>query len=304
MENHTAKHFALQLGSLASLYLSVAFFLVLLFGMIDIIFPDALDSVWQIESSTSMIRFGFAMTVVFFPTYLFLTRRVNKNRRDSNDGTYLGLTKWLIYLSLLVGGAVLLGDLVGVIMGFLEGDLTQRFLLKAIAVFVVAGSAFFYYLKDAQGYWMKNEKQSVAYGCLAAMAIFTTLVVSLGYIETPAEVRERKADQQQVQDLREWQWAVQDYLYTNNKLPEGIMAAYEGRGQVPQAPENRSAYTYALKESGFELCATFSEDNTDRDNFGRPFPVSLEDGEGPVILNTENWYYEAGKSCFEREVRF
>ncbi|MEN9922388.1 MAG: hypothetical protein RL097_665, partial [Candidatus Parcubacteria bacterium] len=39
MENHTAKHFVLQLGSLASLYLSLSFLLVLLFGVINLIFP-------------------------------------------------------------------------------------------------------------------------------------------------------------------------------------------------------------------------------------------------------------------------
>ncbi|MFT5831748.1 MAG: hypothetical protein ACI9SY_000116, partial [Candidatus Paceibacteria bacterium] len=151
MNNHTAKHFVLQLGSLIALYLSLTFFLVLTFGFINLRFPDATDGIWQLESAANSIRIGFAMVVVFFPTYLILTRLVNKNRRASNDTSYLGLTKWLIYLSLLVAGLTLLGDLVAVIMGFLEGELTSRFLMKAFAVSAVIGAAFFYYIKDAQG---------------------------------------------------------------------------------------------------------------------------------------------------------
>jgi hypothetical protein len=37
----------------------------------------------------------------------------------------------LVYLSLLVGGGVLLGDLVAVILAFLNGEITTRFILKA-----------------------------------------------------------------------------------------------------------------------------------------------------------------------------
>jgi uncharacterized membrane protein len=160
MEHHTAKHFVLQLGSLISLYLSLSFFLVLAFGCINLLFPDTLDSIWEVEQAGSSIRLVFAIVSVFFPTYIILTRLVNKNRRESEDSSYLGLTKWLIYLSLLVSGLVLLGDLVAVIMGFLEGELTFRFILKALAVFVVIGGAFYYYIQDAKGYWLDRDKQS------------------------------------------------------------------------------------------------------------------------------------------------
>ena len=105
MENHTAKHFVLQLGSLITLYLSIAFLLVLLFNIINLAYPDAADAYWQIESYSDAVRIGIAMLIVFFPAYLILTRQVNQiRRRESSDGSYLGFTKWLVYLSLLVAG--------------------------------------------------------------------------------------------------------------------------------------------------------------------------------------------------------
>ena len=297
---NTAKHFVLQLGSLISLYLSLAFLLVLTFGFISMRFPDPLDSVWQIESAASSIRLGFAMVIVFFPTYLALTRVVNKNRRSSSDTSYLGLTKWLIYLSLLVAGLTLLGDLVAVIMGFLEGELTTRFILKALAVFVVIGAAFYYYLKDAQGYWLKNEKTSVAYGAGAVVLVAAMLIASLSYIETPSEVREGKADQQQVQDLRELQWAIEDRLRVEGELPQSLDTLFSGR-PLPAVPQGRPAYQYNLTEDGFELCATFASDSKDTDSFARPFPV-MGDQATPHITNPDDWYYEAGEWCFKRIV--
>jgi uncharacterized protein YacL len=157
MENTTPKHFVLQLGSLISLYISLGFLLGLLFGIINLKFPDATEGYWALESASSAVRLGIAMVIVFFPTYLILTRLVNKLRRQEKNGSYLNLTKWLVYLSLLVGGGVLLGDLVAVIMTFLEGEITQRFIFKALAVLVVVGLAFHYYILDARGFWLAQN---------------------------------------------------------------------------------------------------------------------------------------------------
>lgn len=301
MEQNTAKQFALQLGSLVSLYLSLGFFLALVFGLVTLMIPDTLDSTWQINSAADSIRIGFAMTVVFFPTYLYLTRQVNKSRRAGGNGQYLGLTKWLIYLSLLVGGAVLLGDLVAIIMGFLEGELTERFLLQALAVLVVAGSAFWYYAKDVQGYWLTHERQSIWCGAAATIVITATLLVGLTQIDTPGQVRDHKQDQETLNDLQDIQWAVQDYLYTNERLPETIMVAYENRGDAPQAATGLAPYTYSLTGSGFELCAEFHHTAEEDDRY---YPYYDKSETGPHIINPDDWYYETGVYCFQREVRF
>lgn len=300
MNNHTAKHFVLQLGSLISLYLSLAFFLVLTFGFINLCFPDALDGVWQIESAASSIRIGFAMVVVFFPTYLTLTRMVNKNRRASDDNHYLGLTKWLIYLSLLAGGLVLLGDLVAVIMGFLEGELTSRFLLKALAVFVVTGAAFFYYIKDAQGFWLTRQTQSLAYGAVAAVLIGTVLASALAYIPSPTTVREMKADNEIMYALQNIHWQVQEYYQENEALPETVDDAYGEFDRLPDTSE-LADYTYTVdSETEYKLCTTFNHDSNELDNYYRPMPSMM--AEDRIYWGNNNWDYKSGDWCFEREV--
>jgi hypothetical protein len=295
MEHNTAKHFVLQLGSLASLYLSLGFLLVLVFGIINLRFPDPAEGYWALESAASGVRIGIAMVVVFFPTYLILTRIVNRLRRTGTSDTYLTLTKWLIYLSLLIGGGILLGDLVAVIIGFLEGELTVRFLLKALAVFVVTGAAFYYYILDARGYWLTHEQQSVWFGIGASIVVASALIMGVYHIEAPAEVRERKLDEKQITDLQNIQWTIVGYYTREGTLPPTLEIAFAPGMTIPIAPEDRPSYRYTTTEDGFSLCATFSHASA-IDAFARPF---FEDQTQP-FRGLENWEHGTGEYCFER----
>lgn len=301
MENNTAKNFVMQLGSLASLYISLSFLLVLLFGLINTLFPDPTDSVWQVENAIDAMRIGIAFTIVFFPTYLVLTRMVNKARRDNSQSAYLGLTKWLIYLSLLVGGGVLLGDLVAVIMAYLDGEITQRFLLKAFSVLIVVGAAFHYYALDARGYWLKNEQKSIMFGIGATVVVLLSLIFGFSHAGTPTDAREQRLDDTQVSDLQEIQWRIQDHLVTTKTLPESLFELYAGVA-VPSAPENRPEYRYETTEQGFVLCATFAN-TSKRDEYSYARPITQSGMDYPVIVNPDNWEHGEGEVCFDRVVK-
>lgn len=297
MENNTAKHTVLQLGSLITLYLSISFLVVLLFSIINLRFPDAAESYWQIESSSSSVRLAIAMLVVFFPTYLALTRNVNQNRRKETSSFYHGLTKWLIYLSLLVGGGVLLVDAVVVILGFLEGDLTTRFILKALVLMMVVGAAFYYYLQDARGHWLTREKESKLYALGMAVVVVTSIVVGFFHTETPNAVREMRLDETQITDLQQIQWQIESELaMSSSTLPATLEEAY-GEIEMPVAPEDRAAYSYEVTDKGFKLCATFSRDsNANQEMWGPTFDKDA------LIQNANNWQYKEGRYCFERVV--
>ncbi|MEM9336273.1 MAG: DUF5671 domain-containing protein [Patescibacteria group bacterium] len=291
--NHTARSFVLQLGALISLYISLSFLLVLLFGIINLAFPDAAESYWAAESAHSSIRIGIAMLLVFFPTYIVLTRMVNQIRRVDTDGQYLTLTKWLIYLSLLIGGLVLLGDLVAVIMTFLEGEITERFLLKALAILVVVGAAFKYYILDAGGYWIDHVGQSVVYGLVAFAVVIVSVAYGFVVVDSPELVREKRVDQNQLQDLQEIQWRVIDYYAVNQSLPNSIDMVFESG--VPTAPENRDQYSYTATEEGFELCASFSQASSPSDSWPSR-PADKDEFFG----STNNWDHGIGYHCFVR----
>ncbi|MFN3188613.1 MAG: DUF5671 domain-containing protein [Candidatus Paceibacteria bacterium] len=291
----TPRNIVLQVGSLIALYLSVSFLLTLIFGLINLAFPIASDNYWEIESAGDSVRLGIAMVIVFFPTYLILTRLVNKYRR-SESGLYQNITRWLVYFSLLIGGLVMLVTLVTVIYTFLNGDVTTRFFLKAGAVFAITGIAFYYYLLDLRGYWVKNESKSIMYGSVAGVVVLALLILGFMNIETPAEVREMKVDEQQLNDLRNIQWRIESYLDTSTTTPETLVELYGDMEMIPTAPFGREAYSYEVTNTGFRLCATFSR-NASSDNSMSYFDPNLR------IKQSENWNYQAGRHCFERAVQ-
>ncbi len=297
MEQNTAKGFVLQLGSLISLYVSISFVLVLIFGIINLVYPDPAEGYYMAESAAGSVRLGIAMVIVFFPTYIILTRLINKERRREPGATYHGLLKWLMYLSLLIGGIVLLADLVAVIMGFLEGELTIRFILKALAVFLIVGASWYYYLLDTKGYWVREEKKSVLFGTVVSILIAISIVVGFTKIELPSDVREQKIDSQQLADLQNIQYRIEAYLAEKGRLPQELSELSTTGIELPQATTERTPYRYEATAAGFKLCATFRGATDPRE---MPWGPTFD--ETAVIKNRDNWMHGAGEHCFERTV--
>jgi uncharacterized membrane protein YciS (DUF1049 family) len=304
MENQTSKQFALQLGALVTLYTSVIFLILLLFSTVNIIWYDVASFYWERLGEEQTIRLSIASLLVFFPAYLFLTRKVNVSRRESNNAQYVSLTRWLIYLSLLLGGVVILTDFATVIFNFLNGEITTRFLLKSLILLAIIGFTFHYYLRDIKGYWLANEKASLLQAGIAIVVILSSIVFGYSKISGPEVVRALKIDEKQLSDLQLIQNKIELYVQTNNKLPNSLEELYAGM-DIPST-EGRPDYTYSVFDQKFSLCANFAYDannqNTTTHYIGEVKIESLP-GEEYKITNYHNWDYKAGNFCFERELK-
>ncbi len=295
MKNNTPLQFALQLGAFISLYLSVSFLLVLVFGIINLLFPDPAEGYYMRESASSSVRLGIAMVLVFFPTHLYLTRVVNRLKRTQPNDAHLVITKWLLYLSLLVGAGALLIDLVVVIMTYLEGDVTTRFIAKALAVLGIIGAAVHYYTLDVRGFWIKNESKSIMFGIGTTLVAFVAIAYGFATVDSPSTVRAHKLDAAQITDLQSIQYKIEEKLsISSSTLPVSIVAAY-GEFPAPTAPIGRPDYRYNVTESGFELCAAFSAPMQTDLQFN---PVMIDKEQR--IINRDDWNYKVGDFCFKR----
>ncbi len=300
MQSQTPKHFVIQLGSLAALYTSITALLVVAFNLINLSFPDPAESWYAAESAQSAVRTGIAVLIVFFPTYLVLTRIANQTRRRETNGAYTTIARWLIYLSLLVAGGVLLGDLVTLLTYFLNGEITTRFLLKVAALFLVVGAAFAYYVLDIRGHFIKRVRHAVYFAAGASVVVITTIILGFLNIETPSEVRESRIDEQQIADLQAIQQRLGEYLRTHDALPADLDSVYTVT-EPPRAPNERSVYRYTQTDGGFELCAEFATASERSDTtLSRPYPTG--NNAGMYITNPDNWEHEAGEWCFARTV--
>ena len=292
-----ARSFVMQLASLVTLFVSIPAFITLVFSIINLQFPDAAEAYWQMESAESSIRYSIAVLVIFFPAYLYLTRKVNEARRGEGE-LYHTLTKWVIYLGLLIAGIVILTDLAVVVYTFLNGELTTRFILKALALLAVMSGVVYYYAMDAKDYWQKRERDSISIGIGALVVVLLAVVYGYSMIDAPSVTREVRLDQQQVSDLQDMQWRIESYHQTNSSFPADLEMVYEDF-PVPVAPEGRADYEYKITGSDtFKLCATFSEATPSSErSMAKPYGGS----EG-IYLENQNWEHGTGEKCFERRI--
>lgn len=117
------------------------------FQLIGRAFPDPVDS-GSVEWTARAIRWSVSSLIVAFPVFLYMSWLIGQSIRLDRTKRGSIIRKQLTYLTLLLGASVLLGDVTTLVYNLLGGELTVRFLLKALTVALIAGGIFGYYLRD------------------------------------------------------------------------------------------------------------------------------------------------------------
>ena len=138
----TARDFFFYALMFGALLLGAIYLVLLLHGLIDLFFAE--KGRWRVSS----MRWSISVLIVAAPLYFWMAYR-DQVRANSDPALARSIIrKWMIYISLLLAAGTLLGDLMATIYAFLGGDLTGQFLMKAVAVAVVAGLIFLYYRQE------------------------------------------------------------------------------------------------------------------------------------------------------------
>ncbi|QQG46574.1 MAG: hypothetical protein HYY55_01870 [Candidatus Niyogibacteria bacterium] len=152
MENKpktSPKDFFLHLLAIIALYITAGSFVTLIFQYINIIFPDILEkSSYYLRSVHSSIRWAISSLIVVFPVYILTSWFLEKNYKKDPAKRNLRIRRWLIYFTLFAAAVIIIGDLATLVYNFLGGDLTARFVWKALTIFFTAGVVFGYYFYD------------------------------------------------------------------------------------------------------------------------------------------------------------
>jgi hypothetical protein len=86
--------------------------------------------------------------IVAFPVYLYVAALTNRELRADPAKRGSKVRRWLTYLTLFIASCTIIGDLIVLLNDVLGGELTLRFLLKAVTVAVIAGGIFLFYLRE------------------------------------------------------------------------------------------------------------------------------------------------------------
>jgi len=142
------RNFFPHLLSIVTLYASAISLLTVLFQYINLLLPDALEQYYNFQLYQGRLRVALSVLVVVFPVYIWSMWYLKKLYIRIPSEKNLRVRRWLIYFTLFITAIIIMIDLISLINGFMQGELTLRFALKVLAVLLVASSIFEFYLMD------------------------------------------------------------------------------------------------------------------------------------------------------------
>lgn len=294
----TPKDVFLHLLSIGTLYYVAVNFITLLWQYINIYFPDQLQPEY-FSGYAGTIRFAMASLIIVYPVHCFVMRLLYRDYAATPEKRELRVRKWLVHLTLFIAAIVITGDLVTLVYNFLGGELTARFALKILTVFLVAGAIFTFYLRDLKNKWNERSLRNF----VVVIVIVMVMVVAGGFFTAGSPLRARlyRFDEQRVNDLQMLQNEVFNYWYNKRTLPNNlneIVSDIGGLSRLPEDPENGAAYEYRTTgDTAFEFCANFalpSPGGAKGTPVAKPYPYEYYG---------ETWNHDAGRACFSRTIK-
>ena len=154
----SAREAFIYLVLFTTLYLTAFNLGRLIFQFINLGLPDPAAYYGYADSARQAIRFSVASLIIAFPIFMALSVLVGRSIQRDPSKRASKVRKWLTYMTLFVAAAVIIGDLTALVYGFLGGELSLRFALKALTVAGIAGGVFGYYLWDLR----QEEREATA----------------------------------------------------------------------------------------------------------------------------------------------
>lgn len=307
-----------------ALVVSITNIVQIMFAAIERKFTDVLEIGRYVDVYQNDMRMAIASLIVAFPVYIALSLYISRDIKRFHYKRDLPIRKVFIYVTLFVTALTLLGSLVATIYTFLGGELTTRFELKALTVFVVAFAVGGYYLYALKRDYAKETKLPYLFAGVSTLLVLLAIVWSVSIIGTPKQMRMKRIDDARLTDVSRIQQEIYNHFQTTDKLPGSLSElddAFQGY-VVPKDPVTGSAYEYRViqqpvvrrnvalntKELAtpaiFEICATFDTERTYNDR-GTPimtdkmYSISNQYYIGDV---SPFWNHGIGKTCFHREI--
>lgn len=298
----TPKDVFLHLLMMVMLYISVISLITLSFAYINYLYPDLL--IYGADNIFNDIRYSSSMLFVAFPLLLLLAWLVQRDFRKEPQKHDLKFRKWIVYLTLFVSAITIVVDLIQLINSFYGGELTIPFALKVVAVLVLAGAVFSYYIWDVQNEPQKS-KIPVTVGWVSFLLVTGMLVLGFVLVGSPAKQREIRMDGQRVNDLQMLQSEIINYWQHKNALPvklDDLKNDITGF-TVPSDPETKNSYKYeATAKLKFKLCATFKRPNPFKNFSNKVMPAQYYYYPEYIGGTNQTWDHAAGIQCFERVI--
>lgn len=280
-------YYLLSLTALIFLAISVG---MIAYGIINELVADTLVGSSYYNSFNSQYKFAISAIIISAPLFYLLTGLIRKGIKKGEMESDSPVRRWLTYFILFISSLFILGSFIGVISSFLEGELTARFILKTLTVFIISGITFAYYFYDIKTEKIETGDKWIKVFLFSSLAIVLAAFISVWFfIESPKVARNRKFDQVTVNKLSNLEGDINSYYAKNEKLPE-LISDFVKERQILSLKENNIEYI-KKGDKNFELCATFLSES--------------EDLTSPYNYRSDSYSsHEIGYQCFPGELWF
>lgn len=296
-EKNSAKYAFYYLLSLFSLiFLALAVGLIA-FGIVNQTIVDAL-SAYNYQNYDKQFKFAISALIIAAPIFYFMSYLIERGLKKHELKIDSGIRRWLTYFILFVSAVIILGVFIGVINSFLAGELTARFILKALSMLIIAALVFSFYFYDIKRKEViQKDKIIKLFFGLSLLLVVTAFVSVWFFIESPKVARDRRLDQILMQNIYQLESAVNSYYERAETLPatlEDLDAAdiyYDKKALLN--PETGEAITYkVLSDKNFELCATFRTASYNQEQDRYNFMMGREHESGYQCFTGNLWALE------------
>lgn len=281
------KYVFLHLFVIVMLYASAVSFTTLLFQYTNHFVPDPLSNIgYEQNYYFDLIRVALSAIIIVFPIFILSSWFLNKEYIKNPSIREMKIRKWLIYFTLFAAGVIITIDLTRIVWVFLGGEITIRFILKALSVLFVAALIFGYYLWDVKkevGPYPKKFKYFVS---LIILIILITAITGFFVIGSPTSERNRRFDQQRTNNLQEIQYQIVNYWQKKEVLPDKLSDLEDKLTgwKSPLDPQTQKDYEYfKTGDKSFQLCAEFNQE-----------------AKQDINIMDYNWNHTKGRVCFDR----
>ena len=294
-QSHNAAKFAFfYMLSLVALVFTALSTGMIIFQIINKLIPDV-PGFFQGSFSDSSLKYAISQMIIAAPIFFLTMRQIHRYLYSGELDNNSGIRKWLTYFMLFVSSVVLIGWLIGTLNSFMQGELTTKFLLKAMTAIGISATVFSYFLYDIKRKEVKGvrDKQIKIFLIGSLVVVVAALVGSLFVVESPTEARNRKLDNMVIIDFNEIDQAINIYYSENKELPKSLARLQEDisflRDNDLKDPATGSSYEYRVSDDKtYELCATFRT-------------VSADEKSREYYFD-DRWWHEAGEQCLKQTV--
>lgn len=300
-EQKNAAKFAFyyMLALLGLIFISLGLGMII-FQIINKVIRDPIISGFQPE----VMRTGISMLVIAAPIFYAFMRLIQASLSSGRLEKDSSVRRWLTYFILFVSSVVMIGWLIGTLNNFLSGELTAKFILKALTSILIAAASFTFFLYDIRRAEVAGKKSGVvrAYFYSSLLVIIIVLAASFFYIESPQKARARRHDSLIISNLQQIESAINQYYTQEKDMPRNleeltIPGKDTSRLNMDMIidPETKAPFEYKkISKDSYELCANFKLSSKDADA-SQAYDFYLEPD--------PRWSHEAGRQCFERKAQ-